>query len=189
LTRATPSYDRILAALRDSLAGAATWTGIVYRSATPEHARGDAVIAGEGSRRFGGRWNPAGEFAAVYASLDPETAMAETLAHFRYYRIAEHTAMPRLFVAIDVRLIRMLDLRGDPLPKRLHLSLATLRDEDWRRTSSASGGSLTQNVGKAAFECGLEGLIVPSAAHADGANLVVFPAKLAGQSWLRVMGA
>ncbi len=28
----------------------------------------------------GGRWNPPGHFTAIYACLDPETAMAETLA-------------------------------------------------------------------------------------------------------------
>lgn len=58
----------------------------VYRSAGPEYANTADLVSGEGSRRYGGRWNPAG-VAAVYGSLTPQTAMEETLycMHFCTY--------------------------------------------------------------------------------------------------------
>jgi len=82
-----------------------------YRSATPEYAQQTDLLTGEGSRLHGSRWNPPG-IAAVYASLTPETAMEESLAHFRYYGIALHVAMPRIFVAVamQVKLSKIVDL-------------------------------------------------------------------------------
>ena len=65
---------------------------------------------------MGGRWNPPGSFRTVYASLDPEIAMKEALATFRYYGWALHDAMPRLFRALDVRLARVASLRRRRLP-------------------------------------------------------------------------
>lgn len=90
------------------------------------------MLTGEGSRRNGGRWNPKG-IAVVYASFTPETAMAETLAHFRYYGFPIEDAMPRTFVAIATDLAAVLDLRDGGVRRRLQVSEGRF----WRWTGDA----------------------------------------------------
>lgn len=178
------STARLLAAIERCLADLQPWSGTAYRSTALAYQKPGEILSGEGSRRHGGRWNPRGEFAAVYASLDPETAMAETLAYFRYYRLPEHAAMPRVFWAIQAHLSCVLDLGSAEVCQLLAISRDSLTAEDWRRTSMTPAGSFTQALGRAAFSAGFEALLAPSAARPDGTNLVVFPANLETRSYL-----
>lgn len=143
---------------------------------------------GEGSRKHGGRFNPPRVCAAIYASLDPETAMAETLAHFRYYGIPEHAAMPRVFTALDVSLRRVLDLTDAKVMRELALTADSFLREDWRKLQDAGKESAGQALGAAVFDLEKwEGLLVPSAARADGRNVVILPERLSSKSWVRVL--
>ncbi len=125
----------------------------------------------------------------VYASLTPETAMAETLAHHRYYRIPIEDAMPRTFVALEASLRAVLDFRLGPVRQRLQVSLERVLVVDWRKEVRAAQEPITQTIGRAALEIGLEGLIVPSAADPKGHNLLVFPGNLQSDSEIRVLHA
>ncbi|MCP3998022.1 MAG: RES domain-containing protein [bacterium] len=183
-----PHSAKLLASMRRCQQHAAPWEGTVFRSTTLEYSRSGDITSGEGSRLYGGRWNPVGHFAAIYACLDPETAMEETLAHFRYYGIPEHAAMPRLFVAIEVRLSLVLDLRDGRLRQRLRVSSERMMASDWRTAHCSEGGSVTQSLGWAAYSVGLEGLLVPSAVRRAGTNLIAFPGNLRSSSKLGVLG-
>jgi RES domain-containing protein len=77
-----PTLDQLVARLQAIKASRITVTA--YRSTTPEYAKEADLNTGEGSKLHGSRWNPPG-IAAVYASFTPETAMEESLAHFRNY--------------------------------------------------------------------------------------------------------
>ena len=134
-------------------------------------------MSGEGSRRFGGRWNRKG-IPVVYASLTPEIAMAEALANTRYFGIPAEHAMPRTFVAIEVRLARVLDLRRPEVQRVLGVSEARCRIVDWRAELARRREPITRRLGRAAHAAGWEGPVVPSAA-ADGHNLLIFPDRLA----------
>jgi RES domain-containing protein len=153
---------------------ASDFSGKTFRSATPHYATEKDLLTGEGSRRFGGRWNPPG-LAAVYASLTPETAMAETLAHARYFGLSEYDAMPRTFVAISVDLSSVLDLTDGKVRQRLAFSLKRIVETDWRKETDAGKVPFTQWLGHAAADVGFEALLVPSAAEANGRNIVAFP--------------
>ncbi len=142
------------------------------------------MLLGEGSRRFGGRWNPVG-LAALYMSLAPEIAMAETLAHHRYYGLPIENVMPRVFVAIEVNLRSVVDLRSPFVLRRLGLSTRELLHVDWRRQMRAGLVPRTHAIGAAVDAVGCEGLIVPSAV-ARGHNLVVFPERLTVPSFVRL---
>ncbi len=146
----------------------------VFRSTTPRYATETDLLTGEGSRKFGGRWNPCG-LAAIYASLTPEAAMAETLAHQRYYGLPEHAAMPRTFVAISFNLKRVLDLTDGDIRRRLAVSRKRMLQTNWRAEMNAGNVPLTQLLGQAASESGLDGLLVPSNAEPTGRNIVAFP--------------
>jgi RES domain-containing protein len=173
--------------MRQCASLAAVWSGEVYRSATPRYARTGDIVTGAGSAKTGGRWNPPGSFPTVYASLQPEAAMAESLATFRYYGWDLYNAMPRVFRALEAHLSRVLDLRRPEILLDLGLWLEAAQHEDWRALQRAGRESATQMMGRAAFESGLEGLLVPSFASPANTNLVAFPGNFAPGSWIRVI--
>lgn len=147
--------------------------GTVYRSCAPKYATSVDLLSGEGSRLYGGRWNPIG-VTSVYGSSDPETAMAETLAGAKYFGMPVHSTMPRMFVAIEFKFSLVLDLTDGGIRKSLGISESRMLDCDWRRESAKGSDSLTQAIGRAASEARLEAILVASAAIDDGQNLVVF---------------
>jgi len=154
---------------------------IAYRSTVPKLATELDLITGEGARTYGGRWNPPG-VAAVYASDSPEVAMAEALATVRYYRFPVHAFAPRCFVSLSFDLERVVDLTDGETRRRIGLSRRRMVETDWRTEMAGGAVPLTQLVGQAAAESGLDGLLVPSAAKRDGKNVVAFPANFQGSS-------
>ncbi|MSR59699.1 MAG: RES domain-containing protein [Planctomycetaceae bacterium] len=158
---------------------------VAYRSCTPQYATEPDLLSGDGSRKVGARWNPPG-IAAVYFSLSPEAALAETLAYFRYYGFPIAQAMPRVFVALTIRLSAVLDLTNGRVRRRLQISETSMLKSDWRKIASTGAVPLTQLVGHAAYAAGWEGLRVRSAAHPDGVNLVVFPTNVHAGSALEL---
>ena len=151
---------------------------MAYRSVSPARSGARDLLSGEGVRRWGGRWSAAGSFAAVYASLSPETAVAEALARARHYGIPDAEMMPRVVVALDARIAALVDLTDGSVRRTLRVSRRRLRAEPWRRAADAGREALTQAIGRSAFEAGLEALLVPSAADRAGSNLIVFPEAL-----------
>jgi RES domain-containing protein len=166
---------------------ATDWAGVAYRSVVPRYASSQELLSGHGSRQYGGRWNPPESFPAVYASLDPETALAEALAHCRHYGIPVEHAMPRVFVAIRAELARVLDLNDGAIRRSLRVSRGRMCEEDWRACCDAGTEAITQALGRIARQIELDGLLVPSAALADGTNLVVFPDNLSTTSSLAII--
>jgi len=180
----SPDFPRLSAAV--SRLTPRPFSGIAYRSTSPAYANSRDLLSGEGVRRHGGRWNPRGAFAAVYASLAPETALAEALYRFRDYGFSEADALPRVFVALEVRASAVADLTDGRARQALRVSRRRMRRESWRRLQAAGREAVTQAIGRAAYERGLEALLVPSAADRAGTNLVLFPARLRPGSLLRL---
>jgi hypothetical protein len=104
----------------------------------------------------------------LYASLDRQTMWAEW-AHATDGQVPPEED-PRWVCALDVDL-RVLDLRDAATRRPLRAGLTSLRGQ-W---SPDRPNQTTLRVARAARELGVDGLIVPSAARADGWNLVVFP--------------
>jgi RES domain-containing protein len=182
-----PDSDRFRNALERCASRGIRWTGVVYRSATPRYANKDDLLTGLGSRSAGARWNPPRSFPAVYASLDPHTALDEVLAHFRHYGIPIESAMPRVTVSIRVRLGRVLDFTDGPTRSALRISARRMLDEPWREEQAAGREALTQALGRIARDLGWEGLLVPSAARRGGVNLILFPDNLGRGGTLEIV--
>jgi RES domain-containing protein len=177
--------SRAIARCRDR---ASAFRGVLYRSAAPQYANKDDLLTGAGSRVAGARWNPPTSFRTVYTSSEPETALAEVLAHFRHYGLPVHKAMPRVIVSIEAKLTTLLDLTDSSVRKALGVAEKRLLTEPWRELQKRGRESLTQAIGRVAYESDFEGLIVPSAAEKGGTNVIVFPANLDGRSsWLRII--
>lgn len=183
-----PESDRVQRTLTKCLAHAAPWMGELYRSASPKYANKDDLITGAGSKAAGARWNPPGSFHTVYASLEVETAVAEALQHFRYYGLPVSKAMPRVIVALEAKLERVLDLCDGGVRRLLGVSEKRILTEPWREEQKKGQEALTQTLGRLAFELDLQALLVPSAARRGGSNLILFPANLAPPaSWVRIV--
>jgi hypothetical protein len=82
---------------------------------------------------------------------------------------------PRLLVAIEARLTRVLDLTNPDTRRALDLTLTELAAEDWRKLLAAGKESLTQAFGRAVAAAAGSGLLARSAAVRRGVNVVIFP--------------
>jgi len=165
---------------------AGPFSGTVFRSTGPKYATTTDLLTGEGSRRVGGRWNPVG-IATFYGSMTPEAAMAETLAHIRHYGLPPQSAMPRTFVAIEVKLSAVLDLTDGKNRQLLGVSTKRMTEADWRAEVHQGLTPITHAVAQAAFDAGLEGLLVPSAATPEETNLVHFVENLLSGSKIEIV--
>jgi RES domain-containing protein len=182
-----PDGPRLRRAIARCLPFANPWSGDVYRFAAPRWATEAELLTGAGALKAGGRWYPIGLCRAVYASLDPETALAESLAHYRRFQLAIRDAMPRTLNAVAVHLHRLLDLTDGRIRQRLALSWDRMLREPWWEREAADEEALTQALGRAAWEAALEGLLVPSAARKGGVGLVYFPDRRLPASSLEVI--
>ena len=181
-------YDDIRKRIKALHVYAGPWAGTVYRSCAVEHSRRSDLLTGIGAGKNGGRWNPRG-VKAVYASLAPDTGMAEVLKTAYYSGFAPSEFMPRVFVGIKVSLSKVLDLTDGRIRQMLRMSLQRMREEDWIKVQLAGGEAFTQQVGRAAMESGLEGIIAASAADPQGRNLVWFPDNLTASSKVVICNA
>ncbi len=179
-------YEQISLVIQKEREKAASWSGLIYRSTSLRHATSAEILSGEGSLRRGGRWNVPGT-KVIYGCLTPETAMAETLQHYRYYGIAVQDAMPRVFVAIEVSIQRSMDLTNTDRLSDLGNYLRQSLEEDWRAINSRAAEALGQAIGRAAFNAGIEALLTPSSVDKEGTNLAIFRDSLLSGSTLKVL--
>lgn len=127
-------------------------------------ATGEPLAGGTG----GGRWHPANDFEALYASLEREGALAE---------IYHHLSRAPVFSSSHVRLneIRVRTGRALVFDDVAALVQVGVDEEMFRRGDCAR----TREIGAAARFLDIDGLIVPSARW-DRANLILFPDRAAG---------
>lgn len=144
--------------------------GHFYRI-VPRHLR-DRALATEGSRLYGGRYNPKGALGALSCGEQSAVCGAEVRK-----ATAGRALGPLLLASVMVELRRVLDLSDDTVLQRLGLRPEDLVAPNWART---------QELGRLAREVGFEGLLVPSAA-APGRNLVLFPDRLDPGSAIQVL--
>lgn len=159
----------------------------LFRFVDPRFTSAAQIASGEGARHAAGRWHPpGGTMLLSYTALRHETALAETLAHSRYFALPVSTALPRVLVSLNLSAGRVLDPREGPLRRRLRLSLKTICHCDWRRDNQRGEEAGTQAWGVVFEAAGFEAVIVPSGAERGGVNALVFPANLQPGSLCRV---
>jgi RES domain-containing protein len=118
------------------------------------------------SNTTGGRWNDVG-IEAIYASCERETALAEA----QYYIDAQplRPRGKRTLYTIRVSLKNVIDLTAQHLLSDLGITAAVLSSDDHSRC---------RTIGGAVNWLGHDGLLVPSARRASGANLVIYQQDL-----------
>lgn len=162
------------------------WHGTLFRFQTVDFPTLKDVLSGVGARGRGGRWNLPG-IATLYGSTTDRTALEECKANDRYYGV--ETKSPRLLVAIEAQLTRMLDLTALATRRAMGVTLAELGAEDWRKLQAAGKESFTQAIGRAVAAVGGSGLLARSAAVHRGVNVAIFPGVCAADHLEVVDGA
>ena len=151
------------------------WRGAAYRVTTLDYPKPRDILLGRGSYLHGGRWNAPGSFHTVYGSTVDVVAVHESRANAEYAGIPYPVRTPRLLVTIELDLQKVLDLTDAATLRHFGVGADELRVEDWRKLQHEGFESLTQALGRAAFENGVNGMLAPSARVADGVNVVYFP--------------
>ncbi len=160
------------------------WTGRLFRFQTLAYPAPKDVLSGLGAMERGGRWNPPG-LATLYGSTTDTTALEECKANDRYYGFV--TTSPRLLVAIEARLDRVLDLSDVAVRRSLGVTLERLASEDWRKLLNAHRESFSQALGRAVAEAGGHGLLARSAAVPRGLNVAIFTKQMSTTTRLSVV--
>ena len=146
-----------------------------YRVTTLDYPQPKSILSGQGSFLHGGRWNAIGSFRAVYGSTTDTVAVAESRANAEYAGMPYAVRAPRLLVAIEFDLGRVLDLTAAETGRLLGLNWDEFGGEDWRRMQEMGRESATQAFGRALVECGVSALLTPSARVPKAVNVVYFP--------------
>ena len=164
------------------------WAGEVYRFVNPRYSRPAELFGGAGAAHVSGRWHLAGMGRVSYASLEPETAMAESLSAVRYHGFPASQATPLVLVGGRMTLQKVLDLRCGTVRQRLRIGASIITETDWQ-AENAVREALTQAWGWAMLSAGVEAVITPSAASPRGHNMVLFPDNLMDGSRAEVIRA
>ncbi len=136
------------------------------------------TLDSSGSLRAGGRWNPKGEFGALYTALDEETALAELLRLAQRQGLTLDDLAPRDLVDVQVSLTKVLDLTDKKILEQIGVKENEIVSNDV---------SLCLDISRLAHRAEFEGILAPSATK-KGPILVVFPDRLRPSSRLEVMG-
>ena len=186
MTKPHKDFDLVNKRLAGCLGFAKAVEATLVRNSEPVYATSADLTSGMGSRMEGGRWNPVG-IPTVYASRDIDTAVEELRNTARYFGVPLCKMLPRTFVALKTKLSSVLDLTDARVRNKLRIARKALLDTDWIKEQYAGNEAITQALGRAGIELGLEGLIVPAIMKASW-NLVVFPDNLRRNSYINSVG-
>lgn len=139
------------------------------RMVAKEHE--NEILDIQGSIQYGGRYNPPGEFGALYLSETEMVCVAERLRKGESPR-------PMTLAEVEVNIFEVLDLTDDTCIKRLNMNRGNLL----RATGNvAYDYEITRRIATWARAKGIEGLLVPSVTS-KGKNLVIFMNNLKSTS-------
>ena len=165
----------LLSALRTIRLG--RFEGTAYRAIGYRYAT--TALSAVGSLRYGGRYNVAGAFEALYLSMSPVTALLETKAMVETDgRLVGMRSAPRILLSIDCTLTNVLDLTDSSTLEILHTTTQALL-APWLPFVETSKFAPTQLLGSAAYSNGrISALLAPSARLPTESNLIVFSDRL-----------
>jgi RES domain-containing protein len=153
-----------------------SFAGAVFRQSAPRYAEiTERTLSA--SARAGGRFNPAGEFGALYVSLDPDTPFRELRRQAVHAGADVLAFLPRTLFACEARLQRVAGVACAGGAAAWGLSAQDLAADDW---------TACQRVARRARTEGYEAVRFPSATGA-GENLAIFLDRLAPGSYVRIL--
>lgn len=164
------------------------WGGVAFRAAPLQYGRLTRLLDGRGALKFGGRWSAPGSFRAVNLSTTQEAAVAESNGNFAHYNL-QCDIRPKVVVGVQLSLRKVLDLVS---PKGIvsenWVRIGALLSEDWREANDFGCEAITQALGRAAHDCGADGLLTPSARISGATNIVFFLESIIADASVKILG-
>ena len=184
--RPNPRYAELASRLGRSSLRPKSWKGVTFRSVLLEFATPEHIVSGDGSFRYGGRWNARRLFPVIHSSMQPGTAVDEAYQLATDFDLSPDDIKPRVTCGIHWELSSVIDLTIDGLPS--WLEVANWLKEDFEKINDAGNETLCQAFGRAARNSGINGMFCPSARVPNGINLVVFRDRLRKTDSMRILG-
>jgi RES domain-containing protein len=153
----------------------APWQGDVVRQSPPRWMSRPYRLTGLGSALAGARWSVKGLMPTIYASTDPITLNAEAYYKGLRYGWTAADFSAQLRVGMHWELQAVVDLTTTATLNALGVTTNDIVGADWYAEQTAGCEAVTQAIARAAFEQLAEGLVVPSARHPGGVNIVYYP--------------
>jgi RES domain-containing protein len=150
----------------------------------------DFPLSGVGSIITGGRYNAKGAFEILYFANDGDTMLREV-------RIVQYdtdgTAItvltaPYILLSLTYSVSHAVDLTDRTIQERLKITDADL-DCAWELAVLNGQAPITQDLGYAAREAGIEAIVVPSSRHPGHSNICVISDQLLETSFVRIHNA
>ena len=158
------------------------WRGDVFRFAHPKYAEPADFVSGVGAKLQGARWTPPGGHPTLYAATSPLLATRETFGLSRQLGFPPRNLLPRVIRAISVTVSELVDVTNGEIRTSLGVSRSRMLETDWRTENANGREALTQAIGRAVADAGLEGLIVPSIESPEESDLALFMTNLRARS-------
>ena len=166
---------------------AVPFAGTCYRSVRPKFASAAKFLSPDGSVFTGGRYNHRGTLALLYLSCDTHTCVEEVTKSFSRSGLVAAQSLPRMIIAVDVHLSRVLDLTSALTRRTIGVTKALLTETDWEHEQEVlKREAATQVIGRVARDLGFEAILAPSAVF-TGTNLNIFTDRLDASSRLELI--
>ena len=146
-----------------------TFTGYCFRCVSPRYSHQDDIFSGKGSRHTSGRYHRMFAFSIVYTACSPELALWESTNTARSGGIQVAKLLPMVLVGAEVNMSVVLNLTDATVRRTLKVTKRSIVDCSW---STATNETLTQLIGRIAFECGFEAILAPSAGPGINLNII-----------------
>jgi len=134
---------------------------VFFRLVALKHA--EEILSSQGSLKYGGRYNPAKKFGALYLGESENVCKAE-----KSIMVKPDSSDSQVLGKIRVSLKKVLDLTNINNLKKLGL-----KKEDLIYKKSEGGWNLTCQIAHLAYQMGIEAILAPSSTG-KGNNLIVF---------------
>jgi len=175
--------------MRAALATASldSFSGICFRATDLEYI--EDPLSGMGGLTSNGRYHQKDVCRAVYLSDSVMTMIAEKsiIEVDRHGRVHEHEFAPAAILTVAINLNNVLDLTRRTIRAQIGVTLKEL-NASWQAANRRGHASPSQAIGTTAFLSGrIHALRVQSAKVRQRTNIVVFPDRLAGDEYLRIV--
>ena len=158
-THTASEIQSLRKAMQRCLPLARPWSGIIYRlRGSSMRLRGSScrALAASGMAAGGTPWGALKRSMRARCRTRPWMKPLPTTGTLEY----RSTKPSPESSPISAKLSNALNLTDGKVRQQLRVSLSKLLGEDWREQQDRGNESLTQAIGRAAFETGLEALLV-----------------------------